>query len=96
MNEIIFSAFQLIGGIILSSGYVPQIIKTIRTKSAVDLSLPMFLMVFVGVSCMEVYCLYLLSLGTGHAFLLTNTFSMMSSGTMCFLIWKYGKNKETS
>jgi MtN3 and saliva related transmembrane protein len=91
--EILFSAIQLLGGVILSSGYVPQIVKVIRTKSAKDLSLTMFIMVLAGCLCYEAYCLYLLSLGTGHAFLITNTFSVIVSSIMVILILKYGKAK---
>jgi len=90
MKEVFFSALQLIGGIILCSGYIPQIVKVIKTKSAKNISLTFFLMVLAGVLLYEVYCFYLLSLGTGHAFLITNTVSVVCVSIMVILILKYG------
>lgn len=34
-----FDFLQLLGGIILSVGYIPQIIKIIKTKSAIDFNI---------------------------------------------------------
>ncbi len=38
MNNI-FGIFQLIGGVILSIGYIPQIVQIFRTKSSEGLNL---------------------------------------------------------
>jgi MtN3 and saliva related transmembrane protein len=87
---LLFSALQLVGGVILTTGYIPQIVKILRTHSARDLSATMFAMVLVGVLCYETYAIYLVTQGTGLAFLITNTVSVCISFTTLALILKYG------
>ncbi len=38
----------LLGGLLVAFGFVPQIIKVLRTRSSKDLSLVMLLVIFVG------------------------------------------------
>ena len=38
-------------GFLITVAFVPQVLKTWKTKSADDLSLGMFLVFFVGVAC---------------------------------------------
>lgn len=38
----------IIGGLLVATGFVPQIIKALRTRSTVDLSIWMLLIIFVG------------------------------------------------
>jgi len=91
--NIFFDTLQLIGGIILTSGYIPQIIKVIRTKSARDLSLSMFGMVLIGLVLMEVYAINLATQNVGWAFLITNSGGLIASIILCTLIIIYGKAK---
>jgi len=95
MNNI-FGIFQLIGGIIMSVGYIPQIRQIIRTKSSEGLNMKTFAMIFAGILLYEIYAISLvLKNGSGHMYLITNTISMILSGTMCVLItvFKPRKNK---
>jgi len=85
----IFDFLQLIGGIIMSFGQIPQIIQIIRTKSARDLNLKTYIMMFTGISFMETYAINLVVHGSGGAFLITNTLSLFASGIMITLILKY-------
>lgn len=86
-----FGLLQLIGGIILSTGYIPQIAQILRTKKATDINLWMYVQVVLGVCCMEAYALYLL-LTTGQWFFLaTNTTSLAMSVTIVVLKLRYGK-----
>lgn len=83
---------QLIGGIILTAGYIPQIMKTFRTKSVGDISLQYYGFVFLGVSLMEIYAVY--QAFVNHAagmFLATNSMALMCCGTMLTLVAKYRK-----
>jgi MtN3 and saliva related transmembrane protein len=89
----IFDLIQLVGGIILSIGYVPQITKVIRTKSARDLSLSMFGMVLTGLLCMEVYAINLVTSNVGWAFLITNSLAVLLCAPLVVLILMYGKSK---
>jgi MtN3 and saliva related transmembrane protein len=89
----IFDFLQLIGGIIMSFGQIPQIIQIIKTKSAKDINLKTYIMMFTGIFLMETYAINLVVNGTGGAFLITNTLSLFASGVMIILILKYGKKE---
>ena len=87
----VFDLLQLLGGIILSFGYIPQIRQIIITKSVADLNLNTFLMIFLGIFFMEVYAVNLVFHGAGTMFLVTNSMALALSGIMCILIIKYRK-----
>lgn len=89
----IFDALQLAGGAIMSFGQIPQILQIIRTKSAKDLNLKTYIMMLTGILLMEIYAVNLVFHGSGGAFLITNSISLLASAIMVFLILKYG-NKQ--
>lgn len=83
----LFDVFQLIGGIIMSVGYIPQIAQILRTKSSEGLNLKSFGMIFIGILLYEIYAISLVVLdGSGHMYLITNSVSTLLSGVMCLLI----------
>lgn len=84
-----FDALQLLGGIILSIGYIPQIIKLIKTKSAKDFNLKTFMSVLIGIALMEVYAIDLFIGGNGFMYLVTNTMSLAIQIVLVALICKY-------
>jgi len=86
-----FNILQLIGGLILSFGYIPQIRQIIKTKSVNDLNLQTFGSVFLGILLMEIYAVNLFTHGTGGMFFVTNTMALALSGIMVGLIIKYTK-----
>lgn len=89
MNNL-FGIFQLIGGIIMSVGYIPQIVQMLRAKSSEGLNFKSFGMIFLGISLYEIYAVSLVILeGSGHMYLLTNTISTILSGMVCLLIKVY-------
>ena len=88
----IFDILQLIGGLILSFGYIPQIIQIIKTKSVNDLNIKTFLFVFIGILFMEIYAINLVINKVGYMFLVTNSMSLILTGLMCILIIKF-RNK---
>ena len=53
----IFNLVMTIGTVIIIAGYIPQVWKTWRTKSAGDLSLRAWMMWLVGESCVLVYAI---------------------------------------
>ncbi len=75
----------------MSFGQIPQIVQILKTKSAKDLNLKTYIMMFVGISLMETYAVNLVVNGSGGAFLITNTISLIAAGIMIILIIKYGK-----
>ncbi|GAA0071725.1 hypothetical protein UT300003_32500 [Clostridium sardiniense] len=91
---VFFNLLQLIGGIILSVGYIPQIAKTIRTKSVEDLSTAYYFNIFIGVGCMEAYAIYSALNGVALMFLVTNTIAWVLGGTMLFLTIRYRKRAK--
>ena len=90
----LFGLFQLIGGIIMSVGYIPQIAQILRTKSSEGLNIKSFGMIFAGILLYEVYAISLVVLeSSGIMYLITNSISTFLSGLMCLLIKIY-ENKE--
>ena len=86
MNNI-FGLFQLIGGIIMSVGYIPQIRQILKAKSSKGLNMKTFVMIFTGILLYEIYAVSLvITSDSGYMYLVTNTISMILSGTMCLLI----------
>lgn len=85
----LFSIMQLIGGIILSVGWIPQIVQIVRTKSVKDLSLKSYLLILLGISLMEAYAVSLAITGVGIAFLITNTLSLSVVLVVVILILRY-------
>ncbi|MNC19180.1 PQ loop repeat protein [compost metagenome] len=85
----LFALMQLIGGIILSIGWIPQIVQILRTKSVSDLSLKAYLLMLLGIGLMEAYAVSLALEGTGYAFLVTNTMSLTVVSTVVLLILRY-------
>ncbi|MGR9546592.1 PQ-loop domain-containing transporter [Priestia megaterium] len=85
-----FNALQLIGGLILAVGYLPQIIKIGKTKSVRDFSRIYLGGVFTGIVFMEAYAIYMFFWqNTAGAFLATNTVSFILSGIEFFLVLAY-------
>lgn len=83
---ILFNLLQFIGGIILSIGYIPQIYKTVKTKSVKDFSLFYFVMLWTGIGLMEMYAVYNAMHGIAVMFFVTNTIAFLLETTMLTLI----------
>ena len=84
-----YDFLQLIGGIILALGYIPQICQLLRTKSCGDLNLKTYLYLTLGIGMMEIYAIDLYKNGNGHMFLVTNSISFALVALISFLIIKY-------
>ena len=90
----LFGLFQLVGGIIMSVGYIPQIAQILRTKSSEGLNLKSFGMIFIGILLYEIYAISLVVLDeSGHMYLITNSVSTLLSGIMCLLIVCFRKKR---
>jgi MtN3 and saliva related transmembrane protein len=75
------------------SAFLPQVVKTIKTKSVGDMSLPMFAINFTAASLAEVYAFHLWKEQDEPAFLITNTMVLIGAGTLLFLLLRYRKRK---
>ena len=89
-----FDILQLLGGAILTIGYIPQIAQLIRTRSCKDLNLNTYLSILAGVTLMEPYAADLAIHGTGLMFLITNSASLIIVLTLCVLIIKIKKGER--
>lgn len=84
-----FDFLQLVGGIILAVGYIPQISQLIRTKSCGDLNLKTYLYLTLGIGLMELYAINLCKSGNGYMFLLTNSISLVLVSLISVMVIKY-------
>ncbi|NRQ71968.1 PQ-loop repeat-containing protein [Bacillus cereus] len=91
----LFNLLQFIGGVILSVGYIPQIIKIIKTRSVRDFSLIYLTGIFTGILFMEAYAVYMwFVMHTAGAFMITNTIAMILSGTeLALVLYHWNKQK---
>ncbi|GCD11726.1 SemiSWEET family sugar transporter [Clostridium tagluense] len=87
--EILMNVLQLIGGIVLSIGYYPQIKRTLKTKSVGDISLAYYVNIFIGVFLMECYAFYNFITGKTAMFFVTNSIALACCTTMMILVAKY-------
>ena len=69
----IYDVIQLIGGMILSVGALPQIEQIIRTKSVKDINLTSIITLIVGMILMQVYAVHT----ELTMFIITNSISLM-------------------
>jgi MtN3 and saliva related transmembrane protein len=88
----IAGVLQLIGGLIMSFGYFPQIKKSLKTKSVDDIDASYYPFVFAGLALFEIYAVTLVaSTGSGLMYLITNSLSVLLAGTMLVLSIIYRK-----
>jgi len=81
-------SWKLIGGvaaILTMSAFIPQIIKTFRTKSSKDVSLFTLLQLSVGVSLWILYGLHL----RDEIIIFANSVTLLTLLTAVFLYYKY-------
>lgn len=85
----LFNALQFIGGIILTFGYIPQIVKTIKTKSTKDFHLGYFVSIWIGIALMETFAIYNAVHGIAVMFLVTNSIALTCESILLGLILYY-------
>ena len=85
---------QLLGGIILSIGYIPQIKQIMKTKSVSDFNFKYLFSITLGVGLMEIYAVYNLIQGIAIMFFVTNTIAFLLAVTMLVLNKKYRKETD--
>lgn len=93
MIENAINLLQLIGGIILSIGYIPQIKKIIKSKSVKDFDGKYLFSLLLGVGLMEIYAVYSAIHGVAIMFLVTNTIAFICAAIMYALYLTF-KNKK--
>lgn len=81
-----------VAGLLTTLTFLPQVIKTVKEKSAKDVSLNMFLIAAANQILWIVYGV----LRGDKVIILTNVFILVLSLTMIFLKLKYGTEKMSS
>ena len=82
-----YEVLQLVGGLILSVGAIPQIEQIVRTKSAKDLNMATIITLIVGMGMMQAYAIHENIL----MFAITNTISLVLAITQLILKIYYEK-----
>ena len=79
--------FGIAGGIVSSVTFLPQVIKIWQTKSAKDLSMPMLLLLVLGVSLWLAYGIII----KNTPVIYTNSMVLFMTFIMLFFKFKYNK-----
>ncbi len=77
----------LVAGFLTTVSFLPQVIKTWKSKSAGDISLSMFLLFCIGITLWLIYGIMIRDL----AVTLTNLFTLILASTILFFKLKYPK-----
>ena len=85
MNTTIIDILGFIAAILTTFGFIPQLIKIIKTKSVKDISFGMFAMFFAGGSCWFIYGIFIKS----PPVIIANLASMLMNGTIIGYKIKY-------
>jgi MtN3 and saliva related transmembrane protein len=84
--DIATTALGFVAGILTTLSFLPQVIRTWRTRSAKDLSLPMLIASTGGLTCGALYGLWIDSI----PITLTNVVTSLLAGTNLWLKLRYG------
>lgn len=87
-NKFYIETIGIIAAILTTSGFVPQLYKTIKTKNVEGISLSMFLILFIGILFWLVYGFLIDS----FAIKIANIFSGIIVFTLIVLRVLYNKN----
>jgi MtN3 and saliva related transmembrane protein len=75
----------VVAGILTTSSFIPQIIKIIKTRSAKDVSLVMFIIISFGISLWLIYGI----LKNDFPIMIANAVTLVFNLTILFLKYKY-------
>ena len=84
----IYEILQLVGGLILAVGGIPQLEQIIRTKSVKDINITSIMTLILGMILMEIYAVHM----EFAMFVITNTLSLILAIAKLSLKIYYSKN----
>lgn len=90
----VYDWFQLIGGVILALGYLPQIRQLLTTRSCKDLNIKTYVSLAVGIGLMEIYAYNLWVNHFAAMFFATNTISLAMVLYIILLILSVRRESE--
>ena len=83
----IYEIIGLLAAILTTGAFVPQVYKTWKIKSADDISLTMYLVLFIGLICWLIYGIHLNS----FTMILANSVTGILALVVLFFKWRYNK-----
>ncbi len=86
MNITNIELVGLLAGALTSIAFLPQVVKTWKSKSAKDLSLGMFLVFFLGVALWLTYGIIINDL----PMIMANTLTLTLSGVILYFKFRFG------
>ncbi len=86
MNKNLISGLGFLAGTLTTLAYLPQVIKSCRTKSADDISLGMFLLLVTGLAVWAFYGILINS----TPLVLFNSVTLGEAGIILYVKIKYG------
>ncbi|MGI4729080.1 MAG: SemiSWEET family sugar transporter [Janthinobacterium lividum] len=89
MDGTLVKIIGLVAGACTSCALIPQVVQTIKTKKASDVSIFMFIVMLTGNALWVIYGL----MKSDIAIILTNLVTVGLNITMLFLKFKYKENK---
>jgi uncharacterized protein with PQ loop repeat len=81
----VFEVVGTTGSLIVCASAIPQVVKTCRIKRSRDLSIAYLSVLMLGIGLLQSYSLYVRDL----VFILGNTLSMLSTGLLIVLWFRY-------
>lgn len=84
--------FGIVGGIIVVSSYIPQIIKLWKTKSSKDISSLFVFFIMVGTLCLMLYSIFI----SDTIFTIINALASMMAGTVLVLSLLYSRCSKSN
>ena len=81
----------IIGGFVLTSSIIPQIVKCAKTKSTRDFSWDMFMIYYVGILVNLAYGIMIYH----PAIYINCIYSLCTNTILVYMKWKFEKNNDT-
>lgn len=94
LTEFLLNLLPTIGGIILGICYIPQIVKTVKTKDVTGMSLYFWIILSVALLILTVNALAIFIITGVWGYLVTEIFNLGLTLTMLILVGKYRKKSD--
>lgn len=94
MNEFLLNYLPTLATIFLVAAYIPQVIKTFKTKDVTGVSLPFWVLINIALTCLLINAFVIfIKFGT-YGYLVAELFNEGLALVMLIMVIKYRKKKE--
>lgn len=95
-SNFVVNYVPLIAGILLGICYIPQLLKTYRTKNVEGFSVMFWSLLVIALGCFVINALSLLALGSGsYGYLIAELFNLTLASLMLVMVVKYRNYTHT-